>query len=92
MGMGDQKLLMAVGVWAGAAETYRLFAYAIVISLAVLACQPQRWRRTLRNLRTLAAGWAAHREIWLPERGESALSLPFAVCLFAACCLRLWKG
>ncbi|MFM1655033.1 prepilin peptidase [Brevibacillus sp. B_LB10_24] len=84
MGMGDQKLLMAVGVWIGAAGTYKLFTYSIFVCLTALVVNPRKCAAAFRNLRVLAAGWTGHREVWLPTRKTTALALPFAIYLFAS--------
>ncbi len=84
MGMGDQKLLMAVGSWLSASEVYTLFLYSICAGLFTLIFNPIKWHQTGINLTTFIAGWVAHRDLWLPDHKQSALSLPYAVCLFFA--------
>lgn len=84
MGMGDQKLLMAVGAWTSYTEVYTLFLYSLFSCLIALLCSPRRWRMMLQNLNILTAGWAAHRTLWIPERAKSALSLPYAIHLLLA--------
>lgn len=84
MGMGDQKLLMAVGAWSSWAELYPLFLSSIVLCMLGIVLYPRTWRRLLANINVMAAGWTAFRQIWLPGLKQSALSLPYAVWLFAA--------
>lgn len=84
MGMGDQKLLMAVGAWSSWADVYPLFLHSILLCLIGGVLYPRTWRRLLANLQTIAAGWTAHRQLWLPDEKQSALSLPYAVWLLAA--------
>ncbi|MBR8659842.1 MULTISPECIES: prepilin peptidase [Brevibacillus] len=92
MGMGDQKLLMAVGAWTSWAEVYPLFLHSLLLCLAVVCCRPKTWRRLRFNLHGLAAGWIAHRQLWLPGRAESALVFPYAVFLLAAYLLQpAWR-
>ncbi|QRG67838.1 A24 family peptidase [Brevibacillus choshinensis] len=84
MGMGDQKLLMAVGAWSSWTVVFSLFLYAILLCVLTTFFVPRTWSRLRANLLTLATGWKAHREMWLPEREQSAYSLPFGVFLLAA--------
>lgn len=92
MGMGDQKLLMAVGAWTGAGEMYQLFLLSLLFCLLVIMMKPRKWWMTYLNLRALVVGWIAHKEIWLPSKQNSALTIPYAVCLFAAHLTVLWGG
>jgi prepilin peptidase CpaA len=92
MGMGDQKLLMALGAWTSYSEIYDVVVWSLVSCLFVLFCSPQAWRRLAENMYLLSAGWTGHRTLWLPAREHSALSLPYAVHLFAAYLLTLWMG
>lgn len=87
MGMGDQKLLMAVGAWSSWAEVYPLFVCSIVLCLLGVVFSPRTWGRLRTNMRVIAAGWTAHRQLWLPGLKQSALTLPYAVWLLAAYCL-----
>lgn len=89
MGMGDQKLLMAVGVWIGGNQLYVLFLLSLSISLVPLLISPKRWIVFYRNMYGLAAGWAGHRALWLPSVKKSACSLPFAVSIASSYCLLL---
>ncbi|UFJ40582.1 A24 family peptidase [Brevibacillus humidisoli] len=92
MGMGDQKLLMAVGAWTSGQVVYTLFLLSLLIGMCLLLCRPHRWRSLHDNLLRLSAGWLAHRQIWLPSHEQSAMALPYAVCLFLAFCLWSWEG
>jgi len=87
MGMGDQKLLLVVGAWTSGQAVYTLFLHSLLIALCLLGCRPQCWRVLLANLSKLSAGWLVHRQIWLPNQQQSALALPYAVCLFLAYCI-----
>ncbi|MFY0545780.1 A24 family peptidase [Brevibacillus sp. H7] len=92
MGMGDQKLLMAAGAWTSHSEVYLLFLYSLCSCMLVALCKPERWPRLWGNMILLAAGWSGHHQLWLPGRTSSALSLPYAVHLLAACLFdRLWR-
>jgi len=84
MGMGDQKLLMAVGAWSSWTEVYLLFTSAILLCLLSIALLPRAWSRLRYNLQKIAIGWSAHRQLWLPGKGEAAISFPFAVFLLGA--------
>ncbi|QDS36764.1 prepilin peptidase [Brevibacillus brevis] len=84
MGMGDQKLLMAVGAWTSWSVVYSLFLHSIVLCLIVMVFYPQNWARLRTNLQIIAAGWSAHRQVWLPGREKTALSFPYAVYLLGA--------
>jgi len=88
MGMGDQKLLMAVGAWSSWGEVYQLFLHSILLCLLGVAFYPRTWRRLAANLKLLAVGWSAHGQLWLPAVKQSAMSLPYAVWLLAAYSLR----
>lgn len=90
MGMGDQKLLMAVGAWTGAAQLYELFILSMLICLLVIVVQPQKWLAVFHNLQTMLVGWQAHRILWLPTRYTSAVAIPYAVCLLLAHLVWLW--
>ena len=91
MGMGDQKLLMAVGAWSSWEEVYPLFLHSILLCLVGVVLYPQSWRRLMANLKLIAAGWSAHKQPWLPDVKQSAMSLPYAVWLLAAYSLRqIW--
>lgn len=84
MGMGDQKLLMAVGAWSSWSDLYVLFVVAIFLCLIAAMFVPSTWTRLYANLRAILIGWAAHRQLWLPTLGKSAISFPFAVWLLFA--------
>jgi prepilin peptidase CpaA len=84
MGMGDQKLLMAVGAWTSHTEVYALFLCSLGSCVLALLCSPKRWKLLLQNMNTFAVGWVGHRTVWLPDKGKSALSLPYAVHLLIA--------
>lgn len=88
MGMGDQKLLMAVGAWSSWAEVYPLFLHSIWLCLLAIVLYPRTWSRLRENLRVIAAGWTVHRQVWLPGRDRTAFSFPFAVFLLGACLLQ----
>jgi prepilin peptidase CpaA len=90
MGMGDQKLLMAVGAWSSWPEVYSLFLYAILLCLVAAVVLPGTWPRLYANLRVIFVGWTAHRQLWLPKRGQAAMSFPFAVWLLAAYLLQTY--
>ncbi|MFD2369648.1 A24 family peptidase [Brevibacillus sp. GCM10020057] len=84
MGMGDQKLLMAIGAWSSWSEVYLLFLSAILLCLISIVLLPRVWAPLRDNLQRLAAGWSAHRQLWLPGKDEAAISFPFAVFLLGA--------
>lgn len=84
MGMGDQKLLMAVGAWTSWGEVYSLFLISMILCLLVLLFYPRNWARLRENLHILSAGWMAHRQVWLPDRERTAFSFPYAVYLLGA--------
>ncbi|WP_232699065.1 A24 family peptidase [Brevibacillus daliensis] len=84
MGMGDQKLLMIVGAWTSPVETYQIFFYSILISAGSILLFPYRWSMVYHHLMGTAGAWHAHRRIWLPKVKDSALSMPYAVCLLLA--------
>jgi Flp pilus assembly protein protease CpaA len=84
MGMGDQKLLMAVGAWTSYTEVYTIFLYSLCTCLLALLCSPKKWRILAQNMNILTAGWVGHRTVWFPQPGKSALSLPYAVHLLLA--------
>lgn len=88
MGMGDQKLLMAAGVWLGFAEIYWLFLVSALLCVGSMLFMPQRLGLLGRHLFTLAAGWRGHRKLWFPSYQQSAWSIPFAVFFFAAFLIR----
>lgn len=91
MGMGDQKLLMAVGAWSSWSDIYLLFLIAILLCLLAAALLPSSWTRLYTNLRAILVGWTVHRQLWLPIAGRSALSFPFAVWLLVAYLLQpIW--
>lgn len=93
MGMGDQKLLMAVGAWVGEYQVYHLFLLALLLSILPVLLTPHRWGILYHNIYTLASGWVGHRRLWLPTTKESAHSLPFAVSLgFSYCLLLVGEG
>ncbi|WP_312117731.1 A24 family peptidase [Brevibacillus reuszeri] len=84
MGMGDQKLLMSVGAWSSWNEVYPLFFNSIWLCLLFLLLYPRSWTRLRDNLRVIAIGWSAHRQLWLPGLDRTALSFPYAVFLLGA--------
>ncbi|GAA4721528.1 prepilin peptidase [Brevibacillus fulvus] len=84
MGMGDQKLLMAVGAWTGGGEVYTLFIYSLCSCIFAALLMPTRWRVLLYNLRLAAIGWVSHRMLWLPSVEKSAWAIPYAVHLLFA--------
>ncbi|KQL47041.1 pilus assembly protein CpaA [Brevibacillus choshinensis] len=88
MGMGDQKLLMAVGAWSSWAEVYSLFLYAILLCLLMIIIFPRTWSRLRENLQKIVVGWSAHRQLWLPGPNQTAFSLPFAFFLLGAFCIQ----
>ncbi|CAM3631399.1 prepilin peptidase [Brevibacillus invocatus] len=91
MGMGDQKLLMAVGAWSSWSDIYLMFLMAILLCLVAAVLLPSTWTLLYTNLRAILVGWTAHRQLWLPMAGRSALSFPFAVWLLAAYLLQpIW--
>lgn len=92
MGMGDQKLLMAVGAWTSYEEVYTIFLCSLGSCLLALLCSPGRWGKLVKKLHLLAVGWCGHRDLWLPDHADSALSLPYAVhLLFAYAFLFIWR-
>jgi len=84
MGMGDQKLLMAVGAWSTWSEVYSLFLLSIMLCLASVVLIPRSWIRLRSNLQLMLVGWAAHRQLWIPALQKSAVSFSYAVWLLAA--------
>jgi len=80
MGMGDLKLLMAIGAWSGWAE--------IVLCILFVLLYPRRWSRLGKNLFVMAVGWTAHRQLWLPGVEKTAFAFPYAVFLLGAFLLR----
>lgn len=84
MGMGDQKLLMAVGAWSSWNDVYSLFLHSIWLCLLFILLNPRSWSRLRTNMRVLLAGWTAHRQLWLPGLDRTAFSFPYAVFLLAA--------
>lgn len=84
MGMGDQKLLMAVGAWGGWTDVCSLFLYSILLGLLVITLHPRIWARLWGNMRVVVIGWRAHQQLWLPGPGETAFSFPYAVLLLGA--------
>ncbi len=92
MGMGDQKLLMAAGAWTSATEVYWLYLYSLCSCLLAALFLPKKWPRLRGNIILLASGWSGHRQLWLPSRADSALSLPYAVHLLSAYVVeRMWR-
>ncbi|MGD8192490.1 prepilin peptidase [Brevibacillus ginsengisoli] len=89
MGMGDQKLLMAVGTWIGGHYVYVLFLLSLLVSLTPLLIFPNRWNVLYQNMYSLAVGWVGHRRVWLPTVKQSACSLPFAISIGFSYCLLL---
>lgn len=81
MGMGDQKLLMALGAWTSHLDIYQIFLYSLLSCILLFCCSPATWRRLYTNMQLLSAGWQAHRQLWVPESARSALSFPYAVHL-----------
>ncbi|QQE74604.1 prepilin peptidase [Brevibacillus composti] len=90
MGMGDQKLLMAVGAWSSWGDVYLFFLCSIGVCLLVMFCLPRIWRRLGQNLKIMFMGWIAHRQFWLPQTAHSALSFPYAVPLLGAYLVQLF--
>ncbi|WP_139492559.1 prepilin peptidase [Brevibacillus dissolubilis] len=90
MGMGDQKLLMAIGAWTTASVIYTLFTHSLLAGLLIWLCFPRAWIHTAQHLRTFWIGWLAHRRLWLPDQENSALSIPYAFCLFLADVWHVW--
>ncbi|WP_134685212.1 prepilin peptidase [Brevibacillus migulae] len=84
MGMGDQKLLMAFGAWTSYVCVYQLVLGSLVSCLVLFMLSPRTWRKLLKNMRLVVAGWYGHREVWLPAPSESALALPYGLHLFLA--------
>lgn len=82
MGMGDQKLLMAVGAWTSYTEVYQIAIGSLVSCLVFLICAPRTWRKLIHNMSVVSAEWYGHREVWLPDPTRSALSFPYAIHLF----------
>jgi prepilin peptidase CpaA len=92
MGMGDQKLLMAMGAWTSHEQVYSMFLQSLWMCLLPVIFLPSAWVRLHRNLSLLAVGWAAHRQFWLPGRGQSALRIPYAIPLLTSYLLHLcWR-
>lgn len=89
MGMGDQKLLMAVGSWMGGSDVYQLFLLSLCLSILIMFLYPRRWVLLSQNLYCVYIGWFAHKQLWLPSVRGSALSQPFAVAIFASYCIFL---
>lgn len=93
MGMGDQKLLMAVGAWSSWSEVYFLFLLSILLCLASVVLVPRSWMRLHANLNLMLVGWAAHRQLWMPALQKSAASFSYAVWLLAAYVLHsIWPN
>lgn len=93
MGMGDQKLLMAVGAWSSWMHVYTLFLYSVLVGLLVIAMYPRTWVRLRDNLLGFAAGWRAHRQFWLPGLDRTAFVFPYAVLLLGAFVVnQVWGG
>ncbi|RNB82799.1 prepilin peptidase [Brevibacillus fluminis] len=92
MGMGDQKLLMAVGAWTSTADVYWLVVLSAFLCIVVVLCRPQRIRRLGRHLYLAVMGLAAHRRLWLPDIQQSALTVPFAVYVCGAFWIRQAAG
>jgi prepilin peptidase CpaA len=90
MGMGDQKLLMAAGAWTSHGEVYSLFLHSLWMSFLPVVFWPSVWVRLRLNLSLLAVGWVAHKQFWLPGRGQSALRIPYAIPLLTSYLLHLW--
>ncbi|MGN7472127.1 A24 family peptidase [Brevibacillus sp. SAFN-007a] len=88
MGMGDLKLLMAIGAWSGWGELYLLFLHSMVLCLLFVVVYPRSWSRLGENLLVIAAGWKAHRQLWLPGVNKTAFAFPYAVFLLGAFLLR----
>ena len=84
MGMGDQKLLMAIGAWTSYIYVYQLMLGSLASCLILFILSPRTWRKMLQNMKVVVAGWYGHREVWLPDSSQSALSLPYGLHLFLA--------
>lgn len=89
MGMGDQKLLMAVAAWIGGDNVYLLFLISLIVSILPIFLYPKRWIKLYTNMYTLLVGWVTHRQVWLPSIHRSAYSLPYAVSLGISYCFLL---
>jgi prepilin peptidase CpaA len=92
MGMGDQKLLMAVGAWTSYMDVYWLVLLSAALGVAGVCCMPKRIGVLCRHLYFIAVGWKGHRKLWLPNTKQSALTLPFAVLIFVAYLIRQLEG
>jgi len=91
-GMGDQKLLMTTGIWTAAEDVYQLFLCSILSALIYCLLQVHRWRKLAHNFRLIGIGWAVCRSLHMPDREQSAASVPFAVHLLMAHVFLLMKG
>lgn len=94
MGMGDQKLLMAFGAWSSWDDVYSLFWHSVLLCLLAAALLPRTWNRLWANLKKVAIGWRAHRQLWFPGSGQAAFVFPYAVFLLGAFFvqqLRVWE-
>lgn len=92
MGMGDQKLLMAVGAWTSYTDVYWLFVISAALGAVAVICMPWRIGLLGRHLHLVAVGWVGHRKLWLPSYQQSALTIPFAVFIFFAFLIRQLEG
>lgn len=92
MGMGDQKLLMAIGAWTGPSEVFVLFLLSALLCVVALLFVPHRINKLWHHFRILAAGWKSQHAVWLPSIHATAMTIPFAVPLSGAYLIRQIGG